>query len=279
MSREGLRPDLLAAGAPVSEPACGPCAGIGHVPAAGGREPPRLQPQLRRSQRRPGRPGLASGRPLTAAPAALTGVTTDPRTRAARRPSASYPEHPSSPPMLSSFLPATESEAAATVVLAGPNIKDVPALRALSRRCLGRRCCSSSATRSRPTTSRLQGRPPSSCAPNVSAIAEFISVQRARDSEFVARSGAAGTGVLLGGEIYGQGSSREVAVLGPAAPGRARRPREELRPASTARTSSTGASVPLEFDKRGGLRKRSSATTCCASTISATRSWPGGRSR
>src|SRR4029450_8721609 len=35
MAREGLLADLLAAGANVSEPTCGSCAGIGHVPATG----------------------------------------------------------------------------------------------------------------------------------------------------------------------------------------------------------------------------------------------------
>ncbi len=37
MAREGLLADLLAAGVLVSEPSCGACAGIGHVPAAGAR--------------------------------------------------------------------------------------------------------------------------------------------------------------------------------------------------------------------------------------------------
>src|SRR5262249_9936836 len=37
MAREGLLADLLAAGAIVSEPTCGSCAGIGHVPATGTR--------------------------------------------------------------------------------------------------------------------------------------------------------------------------------------------------------------------------------------------------
>src|SRR2546427_240446 len=35
MAREGLLADLLASGALISEPTCGACAGIGHVPAAG----------------------------------------------------------------------------------------------------------------------------------------------------------------------------------------------------------------------------------------------------
>ena len=37
MAREGVLADLLAAGANVSEPTCGSCAGIGHVPATGTR--------------------------------------------------------------------------------------------------------------------------------------------------------------------------------------------------------------------------------------------------
>ena len=48
---------------------------------------------------------------------------------------------------------------------------------------------------------------------NVPAIAEFCF--RNVDAEFVARARAAGSGVIVGGEIYGQGSSREAAVLSP----------------------------------------------------------------
>ena len=79
MSREGLLTDLLAAGATVSEPTCGSCAGIGHVPAAGGKS-------LRAFNRNfPGRSGVKDDQiylcsPLTAAASALTGVITDPRT-------------------------------------------------------------------------------------------------------------------------------------------------------------------------------------------------------
>src|SRR5439155_20389599 len=45
------------------------------------------------------------------------------------------------------------------------------------------------------------------------AIAEFTF--KNMDAEFVARTKAAGTGILVGGDIYGQGSSREAAVLSP----------------------------------------------------------------
>ena len=48
---------------------------------------------------------------------------------------------------------------------------------------------------------------------NVPAISEFCF--RNVDPDFVARARAAGGGVIVGGEIYGQGSSREAAVLSP----------------------------------------------------------------
>jgi aconitate hydratase len=48
---------------------------------------------------------------------------------------------------------------------------------------------------------------------NVPAISEFCFTYV--DPEWVARAKAAGRSILVGGEIYGQGSSREVAAIGP----------------------------------------------------------------
>ena len=48
---------------------------------------------------------------------------------------------------------------------------------------------------------------------NVPAISEFTF--KNVDADFVARARAAGSSVLVGGEIYGHGSSREAAVLSP----------------------------------------------------------------
>src|SRR5713101_1366170 len=209
MSREGLLTDLLAAGASVSEPTCGACAGIGHVPATGGKS-------LRAFNRNfSGRSGIKDDQiylcsPLTAAASALTGVITDPRKRGAA-PERHYPAS-----LIASNAglvpPASESEAAATVVLKGPNIKEVPRGRPVE------------ATLRAPVLIKLGDKvstddiSPSGTAAlvfrsNVPAIAEFTF--RNTDAEFVARARAAGTGVRVGGEIYGQGSSREAAVLGP----------------------------------------------------------------
>ncbi len=48
---------------------------------------------------------------------------------------------------------------------------------------------------------------------NMPAIAEFTF--KNVDAEFVARAKAAGRGILVGGEHWGQGSSRESAAVGP----------------------------------------------------------------
>lgn len=148
--------------------------------------------------------------PLTAAASALTGVITDPRKRGA----APERHYPSSLIASTAGLvpPAPESQAATTVVLKGPNIKEVPRGRPVE------------ATLRAPVLIKLGDKvstddiSPSGTAAlvfrsNVPAIAEFTF--RNADAEFVARAKAAGTGVLVGGEIYGQGSSREAAVLGP----------------------------------------------------------------
>jgi aconitate hydratase len=204
MAREGLLTDLLAAGATVSESTCGACAGIGHVPAAGAKS-------LRAFNRNfSGRSGVKDDQvylcsSVVAAASALTGVITDPRTLGAPAPVE---------------LPArfADSEAGFVMpdgtgeVVRGPNIKVVP---------LGEPVVE---TLEAPVLIKLGDKvstddiSPSGSAvlvfrSNVPAIAEFCF--RNVDAEFVARAKAAGRGIIVGGELYGQGSSREAAVMGP----------------------------------------------------------------
>jgi len=204
MAREGLLTDLLAAGATVSESTCGACAGIGHVPAAGTKS-------LRAFNRNfSGRSGVKDDQvylcsSVVAAASALTGVITDPRTLGAPLPVG---------------LPArfAASEAGFVMpdgtgeVVRGPNIKVVP---------LGEPVVE---TLEAPVLIKLGDKvstddiSPSGSAvlvfrSNVPAIAEFCF--RNVDAEFVARAKAAGRGIIVGGELYGQGSSREAAVMGP----------------------------------------------------------------
>jgi aconitate hydratase len=209
MAREGLLATLLAAGATISEPTCGACAGIGHVPASGGRS-------LRAFNRNfPGRSGTKDDAvylcsPLTAAVSALSGRISDPR-KAGAPPERHWPAT-----LVASVAglipPLSPSEAAGVEVLKGPNIKPVP--------------------RGVPTEDRLTAPvliklgdkvstddiSPSGTAvlmfrSNVPAISDFCF--RNVDPGFVARARKAGGGVIVGGEIYGQGSSREAAVLSP----------------------------------------------------------------
>jgi aconitate hydratase len=209
MAREGLLATLLAAGASISEPTCGACAGIGHVPAAGGRS-------LRAFNRNfPGRSGTKDDHvylcsPLTAAASALTGRISDPR-KAGVAPERRWPAS-----LLASEVglvpPAPEAEAAGVEVLKGPSIKAVPrgapvdaSLTAPVLIKLGDKVSTDDISPS--GTQVLMFRT------NVPAISEFCF--RNVDPEFVARARTAGRGLIVGGEIYGQGSSREAAVLSP----------------------------------------------------------------
>jgi aconitate hydratase len=209
MAREGLLADLLAAGAIVSEPTCGSCAGIGHVPATGTKS-------LRAFNRNfPGRSGTRDDAiylcsPVTAAVSSLRGVITDPRKAGA----AADRYYPASLAASVAGLvpPASMDEALATEVFKGPNIKEVPRGRppeeTFSARVLIKLGDKVSTDDISPSgTETLMFRM------NVPAIAQYCF--RNVDPDFVARAKAAGAGVIVGGELYGQGSSREAAVLSP----------------------------------------------------------------
>jgi aconitate hydratase len=209
MAREGLLADLLAAGATVSEPTCGSCAGIGHVPASGGKS-------LRAFNRNfPGRSGVRDDQvylcsPVTAAASALTGVITDPR-------KAGPPPGLHSPASLAAsgaglVPPAAESEASAVTVIRGPNIKDMPRGIPTEETLSGPVVITLGDTVSTDDISP-SGTQALIFRSNVPAQAEFCF--RNVDPDFVARARAAGRGIIVGGEHYGQGSSREAAVLSP----------------------------------------------------------------
>ena len=94
IARSGVYLDLVAAGARVLEPVCGPCIGVGQAPAAG-------LPSVRTFNRNfPGRSGTAGDEvylcsPATAAATALRGEITDPRTLGAPPQIAAAPSDPS----------------------------------------------------------------------------------------------------------------------------------------------------------------------------------------
>jgi aconitate hydratase len=204
MARETLLADLITAGVLVSEPSCGSCAGIGHVPAAGTKS-------LRAFNRNfAGRSGVKDDAvylcsSLVAAASAVTGVITDPRTLGAESP-VTLPDR-----FAASDVGFVKPDGQGDVVR-GPNIKPVP---------LGEPVAESLAA---PVLLKLGDKvstddisPAGSAAlmfrSNVPAISEFCF--KYVDPEWVARAKAAGRSIIVGGEIYGQGSSREVAAIGP----------------------------------------------------------------
>jgi aconitate hydratase len=209
MAREGVLADLLAAGANVSEPTCGACAGIGHVPASGTKSLRAFNRNFR------GRSGTGDDAvylcsPVTAAVSALSGCITDPREAG----SAADRHYPASLAVSLAGLvpPPPETTAARVEVIKGPNIKAVPRGRPLPERLVAPVLIKladkvSTDDISPSGTQTLMFRT------NVPAISEFCF--RNVDPDFVARARAAGEGVIVGGEHYGQGSSREAAVLSP----------------------------------------------------------------
>jgi len=204
MAREGLLADLLASGALLSEPTCGSCAGIGHVPAAGTKS-------LRAFNRNfPGRSGVKGDEvylcsSVTAAASALTGTITDPRT--AGTPAAPYLPESFATSSAGLVMPDGKGE-----VIRGPNIKSVPlgepvaeALEAPVLLKLGDKISTDDISPAGAAVLVFRS--------NIPAIAEFSF--KYVDPEFVTRAKAAGRGIIVAGELYGQGSSRESAATGP----------------------------------------------------------------
>ena len=204
MAHEGLLAELLEAGAVVSESSCGACGGIGHVPAAGAKS-------LRAFNRNfPGRSGVKDDHvylcsSVVAAASALTGVITDPRTLGEERAVQLPPRFAASTVGL--VEPDGQGEA-----IRGPNIKPVPlgepvadALEAPVLLKLGDKVSTDDISPAGAAVLVFRS--------NVPAIAEFCF--KYVDADFVARAKAAGRGIIVAGELYGQGSSREAAATGP----------------------------------------------------------------
>jgi aconitate hydratase len=207
MAREGLVADLLEAGAVISESTCGACPGIGHVPAAGSRS-------LRAFNRNfPGRSGVKGDQVYlsstqTACASAVHGVITDPR-RFGGGPKLVLPVRFA--PSTAGLVPPPADGREAPVVK-GPNIGEVPVGRPPGDEVTG------------PVLIKLGDRvstddiSPSGSQvlvfrSNMPAIAEFTF--RNVDADFVPRAKAAGGGVIVAGQTYGQGSSREAAAIAP----------------------------------------------------------------
>ena len=208
LAREGYVADLMEAGVLVSEATCGACPGYVHVPAAGTRSLRAFNRNFRgRSGLRDDQVYLAS--PEVAAVSAVTGKITDPRTFGAEPSGVLLPVRlPGDQLLITPPDPAGES----APLLKGPNLGGVPLGRAFEEILeaevlirLGDKVSTDDITPA--------GAEAITFRTNIPKMADYAF--KRVDPEFVARAKAAGQGLIVGGETYGQGSSREHAAIVP----------------------------------------------------------------
>jgi predicted aconitate hydratase len=207
IARNGALAELIAAGARILESACGPCAGMGQVPPSGG-------VSVRSFNRNfPGRSGGIDNRVYLASPAvcaasAIAGEITDPRDlgtpRRFRLPTRYIVDD-------SGILPPAP-DPAQMQIRRGPNIKPLPTRGPLEDPITGEVLIKLGDNISTDTIlpAGAQVLPLRS---NIPAIAEFVF--HYPDPSFVARAKAKGGGIIVAGQNYGQGSSREHAAMCP----------------------------------------------------------------
>jgi aconitate hydratase len=211
IAESGVYRQLVEGGVRMLEPVCGPCVGMGQAP-------PSDANSLRTFNRNfPGRSGTPEDSvylcsPAIAAVSMLHGEIRDPR------------EHGDPPELLEMpelkpyvddrhiLAPATEDDADEVEIPRGPNIKTPPEHVPLEDEL------SAKIATVQPDNISTGDLAPDgvivmSYRSNIPAIAEFTFQHR--DPEFRKRMQEWGSGFIVGGENYGQGSSREHAALAP----------------------------------------------------------------
>ena len=205
----GALNDILASGARLLECACGPCIGMGFSPNSGGVSLRTFNRNfLGRSGTKDAQVYLVS--PETAAASALTGYITDPTTLPPI-PDIRLPERFVIDDS-SVLQPLPPAEAASAQVLRGPNIKPFPKGKPVGDEISAQLVLK---VGDNITTDHIMpaGAKVLPYRSNIPKMSEFCF--EVCDPDFPARAKAAGSGIILGGSNYGQGSSREHAALVP----------------------------------------------------------------
>ena len=210
IAKNGALSDMIDAGARILESACGPCIGMGQSPNSGG-------VSLRTFNRNfEGRSGTKDGQiylvsPEMAAVSALTGYLTDPREYLGEMPEFKLPaQFVINDNMI--VPPASEEEMDSVEVLRGPNIKPFPETAPLDESI---ECSVSLKVGDNITTDHIMPAgakilPLRSNIPKISQHCFTVC-----DEDFPRRAKNLGKSIIVGGQNYGQGSSREHAALAP----------------------------------------------------------------
>ncbi|MGB9662191.1 MAG: aconitate hydratase [Moorellaceae bacterium] len=207
LAQNGALADLIAAGARILECACGPCIGMGQAPPSGGVSVRTFNRNFR------GRSGTADASiylasPEVAAATAITGVLTDPRELGEPICITLPDRFPADDSMLI-FPPPPGTE---VEIKRGPNIKPLPLPQPLPEVITAPVLLK---TGDNITTDDISpaGAKYLPLRSNIPALAEHAF--EGIDPTFARRAREAGQGIILGGQNYGQGSSREHAALCP----------------------------------------------------------------
>jgi aconitate hydratase len=207
IARSGALADLTAAGARLLEAGCGPCIGMGQAPASGAISVRSFNRNfLGRSGTDDAQVYLASAEVCAAT--ALRGVITDPRDLGT----------PPAIPVPDKFLANDNliipppADGAGVEIVRGPNIKPLPTRGPLEETLEGEILL---VTGDNITTDHIMpaGAEVLPLRSNIPALSAHVFTRI--DPSFPARAMKAGGGFVLGGENYGQGSSREHAALVP----------------------------------------------------------------
>ena len=207
ISRNGALADIISAGARILEVACGPCIGMGQSPPSNG-------VSIRSFNRNfKGRSGTASGRIYLSSPevgvaCALNGVITDPRSLG----SPIEIEMPREFVVDDSMIIPPADKPEEVEIIRGPNIKPLPVNEPLSDAVKAEVLLK---TPDNITTDDIMpaGAKILPLRSNIPAMAEHV--YEGVDPTFAGRANAATAGFIVGGDNYGQGSSREHAALAP----------------------------------------------------------------
>jgi len=210
LAEEGYLTDLLKAGVNVAEPTCGACIGTGHVPAPGTKSLRAINRNFR------GRSGLKDDEvylasPETAAATAIFGVLTDPRELKMEAPVSELPASVNQN-NINLIPPAPAEKAKALTIRRGANIVPADPKDILHDSIVGEVLIKVeddiSTDHIMPAASEILA-----YRSNIPKISEFVYYRL--DPDFSRRAKEKKGGFIVGGENYGQGSSREHAALAP----------------------------------------------------------------